>query len=366
EQGAFYLPDDTTCFQDAAATIPAGEGDPVGFMLDNSQGASVSGGVFTGLGSDLLNGDSSTFTSGLGDWSYYTGAGTAVATGGVFEGSGGVATYRNFPDGVPLEVGAVYLAEYDWTKSTSDLVIGVGDRGSAASQVVAGSGLSGSAYGLFQATFTQAGIYFSSGAGTITIDNLRYRKLPGYHATQSSADSRPTLQRTAGGLWYLDFDGVDDSLAATLGVTSKNWTAVIGCEASEANPAAAALSAYTASTNRAIIYPNDSVTGSGGVRLYISGSAVISEAGANLSVSPQVITTRSQSGDHSVRRDGVSVGTSANSLDAEFVNVSVGDYEGGQEFEGAVFGIAIVEGKLTGSLLDATEALLATRSGVTL
>ncbi|MBY5974947.1 hypothetical protein KUV28_21520, partial [Ferrimonas balearica] len=39
EQGAFYLPDDTTCFQDAAATIPAGEGDPVGFMLDNSQGA---------------------------------------------------------------------------------------------------------------------------------------------------------------------------------------------------------------------------------------------------------------------------------------------------------------------------------------
>lgn len=34
----------------------------------------------------------------------------------------------------------------------------------------------------------------------------------GHHATQSTSASRPTLQQTAGGLWYLDFDGVDDVL----------------------------------------------------------------------------------------------------------------------------------------------------------
>lgn len=35
------------------------------------------------------------------------------------------------------------------------------------------------------------------------------------HATQSTSASRPTLQQTAGGLWYLDFDGIDDSLATS-------------------------------------------------------------------------------------------------------------------------------------------------------
>ena len=36
----------------------------------------------------------------------------------------------------------------------------------------------------------------------------------GNHATQSTSTARPTLQ-TSGGLYYLDFDGVDDQLIAT-------------------------------------------------------------------------------------------------------------------------------------------------------
>jgi len=40
----------------------------------------------------------------------------------------------------------------------------------------------------------------------------------GNHATQATASARPTLQQTAGGLYYLDFDGVDDRLiTATTG-----------------------------------------------------------------------------------------------------------------------------------------------------
>jgi hypothetical protein len=37
----------------------------------------------------------------------------------------------------------------------------------------------------------------------------------GSHATQSTSGSRPTLQQTAGGLYYLDFDGTDDFLVSS-------------------------------------------------------------------------------------------------------------------------------------------------------
>lgn len=37
----------------------------------------------------------------------------------------------------------------------------------------------------------------------------------GNHLTQATASSKPTLQQTAGGLWYLQFDGVDDFLELT-------------------------------------------------------------------------------------------------------------------------------------------------------
>lgn len=35
------------------------------------------------------------------------------------------------------------------------------------------------------------------------------------HATQATAAARPTLRQTAGGLYYLEFDGVDDSLESS-------------------------------------------------------------------------------------------------------------------------------------------------------
>lgn len=38
----------------------------------------------------------------------------------------------------------------------------------------------------------------------------------GKHATQATEASRPVLRQTAGGLYYLEFDGVDDSLAPGL------------------------------------------------------------------------------------------------------------------------------------------------------
>ena len=41
----------------------------------------------------------------------------------------------------------------------------------------------------------------------------------GNHATQATAAARPTLQQTAGGLYYLEFDGVDDFLALPLAVS---------------------------------------------------------------------------------------------------------------------------------------------------
>lgn len=46
---------------------------------------------------------------------------------------------------------------------------------------------------------------------TFTINTLQ--QIAGNHATQATAASRPTLRQDASGYYYLEFDGVDDSLA---------------------------------------------------------------------------------------------------------------------------------------------------------
>lgn len=46
---------------------------------------------------------------------------------------------------------------------------------------------------------------------TVTVNS--FQQIPGNHATQATAASRPTLRQDASGYYYLEFDGIDDSLA---------------------------------------------------------------------------------------------------------------------------------------------------------
>ena len=190
EEGAWYEPSTTTAFLSTTDLTPCTYGQSCGLLLDKSQGAGYSDGSFTGLGAELVTGDSSTFTSSLGDWTYYTGA-TATATGGVFSISG-IGTYQI---GGLLTGGKTYLIEFDYTRSLSSYVPYVGDRLSPATQVrVPNDGtLSGRASGvIFAGTGTGA---IGSASGALTIDNISIRELPGNHATQTAPDARPILAR---------------------------------------------------------------------------------------------------------------------------------------------------------------------------
>jgi hypothetical protein len=124
-------------------------------------------------GGNLLSGDSSTFTSGFGDWVFYTG-GTATVSNGAFTYSGsGVTTYQiaNF-----LTVGKAYKITYDFTRTVDTYGLMVGDRLSTATQVRTplGNGqLSGTITGYIICGFSSAviGVYANAG-GSGTIDNV--------------------------------------------------------------------------------------------------------------------------------------------------------------------------------------------------
>ena len=211
ENGVWYEPSTTTAFRSTTDLTPCAVGESCGFLLDKSQGARYSGGAFTGLGSELVTGDSSTFASSLGSWTYYTGA-TASVAGGNFS----ISTTGAYVLSGILTLGKFYHIEFDWTRSLSSSIPYVGDRAGPGSQirVPVGGALSGTATGIIQCAFAQAAI--GSASGAITIDNISIREIPGLHATQGTAAARPLLQQTAGGVYYLDDDEVDDAL---------NWTA---------------------------------------------------------------------------------------------------------------------------------------------
>ena len=61
---------------------------------------------------------------------------------------------------------------------------------------------------------------FTSSDGVALWDNVSVRELPGNHATQSTTAAKPTY-RTDGTLHWLEFDGDDDQLVATIpGITN--------------------------------------------------------------------------------------------------------------------------------------------------
>lgn len=176
EPGVWYDPSDlTTLFQDTAGTTPVtAPSQTVGLMLDKSKGLT--------LGSDtIVNGDfasSSNWT--LSTWTISGGKlnGSAV-TGGSAEQSGAIASgkwYRVTMDvacitGVRLRIGRSFeiMAQFNVTNGTSATITGYFLAKSAVFSVEAdGAAFNG------------------------TIDNISVKELPGNHATQATAASRPT------------------------------------------------------------------------------------------------------------------------------------------------------------------------------
>ena len=197
EQGLWLDPSDfSTMWQDAAGDTPVtAAGDVVGLILDKSRsGPSMGSNQITNGGFDA----DSDWTKGTG-WSIGSGVATKSA------GSASVLSQAQ-----TMTAGRYYIVTYTITRSA----------GTITPQFAGGSTVSGTARsssGTFTDIMTAASgnntVQFSADASFAgTVDNVSVKVLSaGNHAYQTTSASRPTLQ-TSGGLWYLSFDGSDDSL----------------------------------------------------------------------------------------------------------------------------------------------------------
>jgi hypothetical protein len=215
EQGAWYDPSDfSTMFQDSAGTTPVtAVGQLVGLILDKSKGLA--------LGSELVT--NGTFNTDISGWTKAAGstdplswdAGTLKVTNDLAYYASGYTVLSG------LTIGKTYKCVATNVQSTIQAKINI--VGLSGVESIIPSGATGTLY--FVATATSHNLSCASNQNTLggyaRWDNISVKELAGNHATQATAASRPVLQQDGNGKYYLNFDGVDDSLAtAAFAMTS--------------------------------------------------------------------------------------------------------------------------------------------------
>jgi hypothetical protein len=198
EPGAWYDPSDlTTLFQESTgvtpmATVGTVADQPVGLMLDKSRGLA--------LGTELVTGDSSTFTSGVGNWAGTSA--TIAAVNGELQITQTVTNGRAYLS-FPCVAGAYYLVSAD-VRSVNGVSCGLG-----VSQYGDGNGANFAAGLTTSSTFVRQTIRLPSASGTalytITVgcngagtgvfacDNISVKQIAGNHAYQATSANRPIL-----------------------------------------------------------------------------------------------------------------------------------------------------------------------------
>jgi len=211
EQGAWYDPSDfSTMFQDSAGTTPVtADGQPVGLILDKSRGLA--------LGLELVtNGD---FNNGTTGWVAESGAVLTTDSGGIRVTNGAAQ-----PSGATQEFATVAGRTY---KASVNL-LGYGG-GASDGQLRVGTFSNDFSLGYVSSSAIAPIVLYFTATGTIThvsvvgrtttigaygiYDSVSVKELAGNHATQATAASRPILRQDANFKYYLEFDGVDDSLS---------------------------------------------------------------------------------------------------------------------------------------------------------
>jgi len=182
EVGVWYDPSDlTTLYQDTAGTTPVtAAGQTVALMLDKSRGLV--------LGSELVsNGDFANGSTGWTldpSWSVSGGAASTNSTGVISQAVAGAPRWLRVQFDI-LAISGAIAANYgqtNWLHNSQGPIYN--STGTKVSYIqINPSASSGSMQVYFQT--------FSAGQ-TATIDNISVRELPGNHATQATAASRPT------------------------------------------------------------------------------------------------------------------------------------------------------------------------------
>lgn len=200
----------------------------------------------------------------------------------------------------------------------------------------------------------------------------------GNHATQSTSASRPTLQQTADGLWYLDFDGVDDviSFGDILQLGTSDKTLAIAMVDEDGTSSASFFSRRGSSAPGAV--PGWGFRSSAGTMSLeyddgtansIAGSTFGSSAGLE-SLAVQVAEV-----EHGVAATNFKNGAS----DGADLDISaIGDVTGSKALgvggnpgdvfflKGRIYGLVFIDRLLTTSEKSSVTTYLAQKSGVTL
>ena len=180
EQGVWYDPSDlTTMLQDDTSAAPAVIGQPVGTILDKSQGLK--------LGSELItNGDfaaDSDWVKGTG-WSISGGVGVA----------NGVTSQNLRQNGVALEENKVYSVTFTIVSISQGSVLG---RFGGTTTVDSVAFNAAGTYTFFlKANATNSSFMLRGQGGfTGTVDNVLVKEVLGNHAIQTTSTKRPVLAR---------------------------------------------------------------------------------------------------------------------------------------------------------------------------
>lgn len=222
EQGIWIDPSDfSTLYQDSAGTTPVtAVGQPVGLALDKRLGLV--------LGSELIanGGFSGGVTTG---W---------TANNATLSVSGGELVIDAASTTQPCAYQALTVTANQSYRLTAKYRSDVANAIAKSARLRVGSENSGGTIFTGPHEVTANGVYielttvFTPTVSTVYVllevgsaaaygsagdkayfDNVSVKSLAGNHAYQTTAASRPTLQQDSNGLYYLSFDGTDDSMA---------------------------------------------------------------------------------------------------------------------------------------------------------
>jgi hypothetical protein len=341
EQGAWYDPSDlTTLFQDAAGTTPVvSDGDPVGLILDKSQG----------LSDLVVNG---AFDTNVSSWTEENGNVTAEWDAGRIKvtNNGNGWVYQ----AISVEANKPMTLFFDFVSKQGSGRVYLGD--SVGSDSYGSSIFEGA--GFFNVTPTSGTVYISlgddvGGAGTANIYDS-FRIFAGNHATQSTSSYRPTY-KTDGTLHYLEFDGVDDNL---LSITSSSVTKPFTFAAG-VNPSTVSDSGVTA--HRILSRGDATFTrgamGIDGSQFSLSGDGVAISKGSTISTgtSYSMISVFKDSDANGYLNGTLDIDSTMDvSSGGASTPISIGSTTDNQDrlFHGKIYSLIVLVGDVGGSLGD--------------
>lgn len=365
EEGVLYLPSDTTCFQSVDDTVqPCSEGDPVGFMLDLSQGVEFSGGVFTGLDTNVVT---------PGSWEdFQLGTVTEDGTGiSVNSGPGSDGAYYTLPSEIPAGAFLRLSGELvSSTGGTAQLYIRASTDGSGGTTAFL-TDLAVGAFDILVQTNTVSNSIRTNNvtAGVVDVyDNLSIEVIPGNHAHQTGVSAKPTLQQTAEGLWYLEHDYIDDRMEfdGSWMLNTPLTTSVAFATPTEPD-----------GNNQGIVFGSAGGGNSVGTNMHIGRSNATQIRGGTYGVTPiyaldwdadplSMSLTISETTGRTLRYNGADVATNATT---DLLSTSSTEYIGTyRSFYSRLhfFGGMIIDRELSGEEMVRTEQLLAEKGGIEL